>query len=543
MEKRALLAVILSLLVVFLYQVFFLPSPEERRAAEPSEEEIPAPSPKPPAPIVREALAPPQLVAPEREEGEAYVVESDLIRMEIGPTGARIRKLDLKKYRTHVEEESPPIDLVTMAGEEGGIPLAFFLEERGDGKVTYRTDEEYVRVAGERGITLAALRGGWPRREYTFREGSYLWDLRFRYRGTGDVPLTLITESQMVRSSGHRFRDEVAFTEIVANVAQDVERYSIKKLKEPKFYTEGVQWVGFENKYFLFSLIPPTGSELRISRMESPEGERGVILLRLPPGERSVSVYAGPKDIDVLAQAGVELERAVSLGWFGFIARPLLALLKWFHQMVGNYGVAIIILTVLIKILFYPLTQMSMKSMKRMQGVQPKMMEIKEKHKDDRERMNREIMELYRREKVNPAGGCLPILIQIPIFIALYQALMYSIEIRHAPFVWWINDLSAPEDLFAIPLGGFSIPIRLLPLVMGASMFLQQKLSPQAGDPRQAQIMMLMPIVFTFMFWGFPSGLVLYWLVNNILSILQQAVVNRGTKEPAPQSKRRRRLS
>jgi YidC/Oxa1 family membrane protein insertase len=168
-----------------------------------------------------------------------------------------------------------------------------------------------------------------------------------------------------------------------------------------------------------------------------------------------------------------------------------------------------------------------MKSMKKMQTVQPKLKELQEKYKEDKERLNREMMNLYKQEKINPASGCLPILIQIPIFIALYQALLYSIELRHAPFFAWVNDLSAPEHLLDIPILGATIPFRLLPLLMGGSMFLQQKLSPQVGDPRQAQIMMLMPVIFTFMFWGFPSGLVIYWLVNNILSIAQQFWVNR----------------
>lgn len=542
MEKRALIAVILSLLVIFIYQIFFLPPP--KKSGEEGEAP-PLPETTAPAPIIREALSPPQLVAPVKDEGKRITIDGDLYRLEIDSGGARLRGLDLKRYRTRVEDDSPPIDMVGLSGEEGAVPITFVSEEmkEGDGGVVYTAGRDFVKISGETAVTLVPEAAKKPVRTYTFREGTYVWSVAFDDRGGGKSSVSVVAESGIMANSGRRFRDETSYTEVVAFIDRDVERFSPKKLQTPRFFNEGVHWVGYDNKYFLLALMPPPGSELRVSRVESPGGDRGVILLRLPAGETEISVYAGPKDLDVLSRAGFELERAVNLGWFGSIARPLLALLKWFHGLVGNYGVAIIILTILIKILFYPFTQMSMKSMKRMQSLQPKMVEIKEKYQDDRERMNREIMELYRREKVNPAGGCLPILIQIPIFIALYQALMYSIEIRHAPFVWWINDLSAPENLFSLSLGGFSVPIRLLPLVMGGSMFLQQKLTPQAGDPRQAQIMMFMPIVFTIMFWGFPSGLVLYWLVNNILSILQQVVVNRGTKkeEASPKGPRRRR--
>ena len=210
-------------------------------------------------------------------------------------------------------------------------------------------------------------------------------------------------------------------------------------------------------------------------------------------------------------------------------------ILKFFYKYVNNYGIAIIIITVILKILFYPLTNKSYKSMKEMQKLQPKMEALKEKYKNDREAMNRAVMELYKTHKVNPMGGCLPMLIQIPVFFALYKALMYSIELRHAPFMLWINDLSAPDALFGvipsgIPLmGGF--PIGPLPLLMGATMVIQQKMTPSNMDPMQARIFMAMPIIFTFMFLNFPSGLVLYWLVNNILTIIQQAYINKSLKE------------
>jgi YidC/Oxa1 family membrane protein insertase len=234
--------------------------------------------------------------------------------------------------------------------------------------------------------------------------------------------------------------------------------------------------------------------------------------------------------LQILEAAGNELAKSVDFGWFDVLAKPMLWLLNFFHQYSGNYGVAIILLTVLIKLVFWPITQKGMKSMKNMQKLQPKIAKLKERCKDDPAKMNQEMMALYKTYKVNPVGGCLPMLIQIPFFFALYQVLLAAIELRHAPFMLWINDLSAPDRLWI----GFDIPylhgIPVLTLLMGASMFFQQKMSPTTADPAQARIMQFLPIVFTVMFINFASGLVLYWLINNLLSILQQYLINRQNK-------------
>jgi len=216
----------------------------------------------------------------------------------------------------------------------------------------------------------------------------------------------------------------------------------------------------------------------------------------------------------------------VDFGWTDIIARPLLYTLRFFNRYVNNYGISIILLTVLVKIIFWPLTRKSYQSMKQMQKLQPMMARIREKYKDNREQLNREMMALYKTYKVNPLGGCLPMIIQIPVFFALFRILGSAIELRHAPFMFWINDLSAPDRLFnfafKIPFMSPPYGIPVLTLLMGASMFIQQKMTPTPGDPTQAKLMMFLPIIFTFMFINFPSGLVLYWLVNNILSIGQQ---------------------
>jgi len=254
----------------------------------------------------------------------------------------------------------------------------------------------------------------------------------------------------------------------------------------------------------------------------------------LPPGGEltlKAQLFAGPRDLDVLRAVGQNLDQLIDLGWFDFLARPALWLLKFLYHYTGNYGIAIILVTVLQKIAFHPLTVKSMKSMQAMQAVQPKIQAIQERYKNNPQKKQEETMALYRKHGVNPMGGCLPMLAQIPIFIALYNALSSSVEMWQARFLW-IRDLTQPDSLFGFTLwGGYTL--NLLALLMGVSMWIQQKMSPTTGDPRQAQMMLwTMPIIFTFMFWSFPSGLVLYWLVNNILQIGQQWLINRGPARP-----------
>jgi len=224
----------------------------------------------------------------------------------------------------------------------------------------------------------------------------------------------------------------------------------------------------------------------------------------------NTDIYIGPKATPIMNKLGVGLERSVDYGWFAVIAKPLHDLLLWLHGFLGNYGLCIIVLVLMIKILFYWPTQKSYESMAEMRKLQPEMTRVRELYGDDRQKMGQEMMALYKKHKVNPMGGCLPILIQVPVFFALYKSLLVSIELRQAPFYGWITDLSAMD------------PYYVLPIVMGASMIIQQRLNPAPPDPLQAKIMKFLPVIFTFMFLFFPSGLVLYWLVNNVLSIAQQ---------------------
>jgi len=306
--------------------------------------------------------------------------------------------------------------------------------------------------------------------------------------------------------------------------SDEVNRIEVKNIKENKVFLGDIKWAAFEDKYFISSLIPSNTQDLKLKIYR---GKNSVVSFQLvsplkniaPNAQQtfSYSLYLGPKDMGHLEKGRGELGKVLSFGkYLDPVAKPMLFILKLFYKLIPNYGLAIIILSALIKILFWPLTHKSQKSMKEMQKIQPKIAELREKYKNKKEELQRRTMELYRTHKVNPLGGCLPILIQLPVFFALYRVLLNSIELRHAPFISsWINDLSAKD------------PTYISPLLMGASMFIQQKMTPTVGDPTQAKMMLAMPIVFTFLFLNFPSGLVIYWLVTNILSIGQQYYINK----------------
>jgi YidC/Oxa1 family membrane protein insertase len=309
------------------------------------------------------------------------------------------------------------------------------------------------------------------------------------------------------------------------------------ELKDPHLEPVAVlptvhRWVALENDYFIAALIPTTGARVLRGR-ERDLTEVGVVFpdVRPEPGrawEGKAELYVGPKEWDRLAALNVGLEQAQARNYGEFLwtlpmewfCVPLLWLMNFFatHVPGRNYGLAIILLTVLVKAAFYPLTQKSMSSMKQMQALQPQLNALRSKYKSDPQRFQREQMALFRKHKVNPMGGCLPMVVQVPIFYALYLTLQYSVELQGAPFVLWITDLSKKD------------PYYVLPILMGASMLVQQKMTPTVGDPRQARVMMIMPVIFTFMFLEFPTGLVLYWLVNNVLSVAQQYLIDRAAR-------------
>jgi YidC/Oxa1 family membrane protein insertase len=360
---------------------------------------------------------------------------------------------------------------------------------------------------------------------FTFYPDRYTMDMELKVANLSREPLAVLATLNWYEYLDPKVeKDNYGHTGPVALVKNDVERLEVKKITGEKVYGPGIAWGGFESKYFISAIIPsaPSLTSLYIKK-ESVDDElvvqiRGEKLMIPSQEEATVNyrLYLGPKEYQLLKGEGVRLEDAIDFGsWLKWLAMPLLITLNFFNKYIGNYGISIILLTIFIKILFWPLGNKSYKSMKEMQKLQPKLLELREKYKDDKQRLSQETMALYKAHKINPLGGCLPMIIQIPVFFGLYKALLYAIELRHAPFFGWIKDLSAKD------------PYYITPIVMGATMFIQQKMTPTGGDPMQQKIMLWMPVIFTFLFLNFPSGLVIYWLFNNIISIGQQIYVNK----------------
>jgi len=396
-------------------------------------------------------------------------------------------------------------------------------------------------------LTLATRSGLTVTRKYNFKRGAYDIDLELQVAeglpGTSEItlPKTMPVETTLrwntpVDSS--KAKSRFSFYGIVT---RSDNKYGSKRVadirKKGPFRFNDVDWAGFASGYFLAVLVPKDAPAKQfLTEDEGPDdGQIVTGDLVLATGEvrigkpytQDFTIYVGPKDQQMLTALGKNLEDAVGYGRLKTIVLPLMWILRQSYRIVDNWGMAIILLTVLVKIIFFPLTYKSYQQMKALQALQPRIKEIQQKYKDDREKLNTELMTLYRSNKVNPLGGCLPMLLQLPVLYALYRALYVSIELRHAPFVWWIKDLSSPERLFTLPIMG-GVDVGIMPLLMGASMYVQQKMTPTTvTDPVQAKMFMTMPIIFTFMSFGFPSGLVLYWFVSNLLTIIQQYVINR----------------
>lgn len=544
MEKRALLAAVLCLLVLFFYQSLFVKSKKPLPQKEAPVEQVEREETK----VVEEAVLAPERLVPVPSSGkpaEDVKVETNLFTATFTTAGGRLKDWKLKQYREKVDSNSDPVNLVTT-NDDHLLPLSLYFSGP-TSEVVYEVDKKSLNLKreGEEG----RIEFSWTlpellriKKEFVFLADTYQAELFVTIKNLSESPLRGIISLEWIGQKDQSKKGRTyGYVGPVAMIGEKVETKGLtKSLKEIKEFPENIRWAGFEDKYFISALIPRDAPSmgLKVEKILE-EKERTVestallhpqvVIASQRSLEQRYTLYLGPKDRKLLESLGVSLDKAIDFGWFDPIAKPLFSVLNIFYSFTKNYGLAIIILTILIKILFYPLTQKSFQSMKEMQKLQPKMTALREKYKDDKEKLNRELMQLYRTEKINPLGGCLPMILQIPVFIALYQALWNSIELRHTPFIWWINDLSAPEDLFSIPLFGFDLPFRVLPLIMGVTMYLQQKMTPTptVGSSQQAKMMEWMPIFFTFLFWGFPSGLVLYWLVNNVLTIMQQYFIRK----------------
>jgi YidC/Oxa1 family membrane protein insertase len=575
MEKRAIYAILLTFIVIVIWsfiQSKFFPSsappqaPKKEQVSRP--EKIPEKSEiKGPRPAA-EAKAPPKIrIVPEKEVS----VETQNYSAVFTSGDARLKHFKLKKYRDRAKEspiavkliqfvdgilgkpiekpkEPEPLDLVNTRDEKN-YPLGLTFDGSPPFYENWEVDKEELRLleSGEQGeITFSrSLDNGLKiLKHFKFISDQYVIDL--------EVELQNATQKEIKSQPGLEWIGEVELAKLAKEDNKDFGlKYSFlrnqkvekkefgsastsgcvpgcgtqkKTSVEPFENTEkgAIRWFAFGGEYFTALLIPPESKEVTLSVKGSEKDllKADVITppVSIPSREKvdvSYRIYLGPMDENRLKALGVEAEKLLDFGIFTIIAKPLLWFLRLTHKVTGNYGIDIIILSILIKIIFLPLTQISFKSMKEMQKVQPEMNRLKEQYKNDKARLQQEIMLLYKRRKINPMSGCLPMLIQIPVFIALYNALQNGIEMRHAYFFLWITDLSAKD------------PIYITPLIMGATMVIQQKMTPTAADPTQAKMFLLMPVMFTFLFLNFPSGLVLYWLVNNVLSIAHQYYLNK----------------
>lgn len=532
MEKRAFLAVILSIAVFYIFSMFA--GPEKKQVQQPPVQKAApvAASPAAPSPAVQGAAAVPAQPAPTTAVQKDVTVDTTLYTAVFSSRGGSLKSLTLKKYR---EQNTPSAKQVVLGMDAD--PALHDFSTRASGfnlpdSAVYVPDADSIKLSnGEsRQLTFNYISGqGFTvRKVYTFGGDTYGIKLETQVFNNSTAPLTGTIQQVMTYVAEHKVKDnrfETAgfylYTDnsLKSDKAKDV-------ASAAKRYDKDIQWAGFADKYFLSAILADKNSIASVEVKKNAAGFLESVVsspqLVVNPGQSATvaqRLFVGPKDIDVLKAQGNFLEQSLDLGWFTVIAKPLLYTLKFFYRYVGNYGIAIIIITIILKAFFFPLTHKSYKSMKGMQKIQPEMVRLREKYKNDRDAMNKAVMELYRDNKVNPLGGCLPMVVQIPVFFALYKALMFSIELRHAPFYLWITDL-ADKD-----------PYYVTPIIMGVTMFIQQKMTPSQMDPVQQKMMLALPVVFTFMFLNFPSGLVLYWLVNNILTIGQQMYINKLVKD------------
>lgn len=543
MEKRVIVFLVLSLAIIFGYEYvlnelgLLTPPPTVPETTTPATKEAPsvvAPSPEgpqtTPSPASSEKSTKEEVRPPEPDSrpsvAETVAVDTSLYHAEFTTRGGALTSWELKRYRGSSDGQAA-VQLVRQ-GSKFPDPLtviaddAALTNELGEG--IYRVEKDFTTLdqthpAGHVTFTYENRATGVRiAKVLTFHAGSYAVDVTLMTTGLdGGVNVGLGTNFGIVEW-GDGFIGHIGAASLVDDKV-------VKETPDPKVERQGsVRWAALEDKYFLSVLIPTQGSAVLVTK----EGDKLVsTAVRMPVASSGATLefqlYAGPKEYDTLRSLQIGLEDTIDFGWFIFgswdvvraVAKPIFHVLRFINEYTHNYGITIILLTIGIKLLFVPLQYKSYKSMKQMAVIQPKVAAIQEKFKDDRDRLNKELIKLYRDHKVNPVGGCLPMVLQMPVFIALFNILYMTIDLRQAPLALWITDLSVQD------------PYYVLPIIMGVTMLIQQKITPTTMDPTQAKIMLLLPAFMTFLFINFPAGLVLYWLTQNTLTIAQQLVTDR----------------
>ncbi|MDL2121776.1 MAG: membrane protein insertase YidC [Deltaproteobacteria bacterium] len=466
-------------------------------------------------------------------------VNTPLYSAIISEKGAVFKSFVLNKYKESMEPDSPLLEMIPPELHNGTIKIslaensvpalndAFFIADIKDDAIEVNDNSRELSFfwKSSNGIVIE--------KKFIFYPETYMVGCKVIIKNGSNQTIQdnlILSLFKAPAEDGSMY----GFEGPSALINDNLEQVKTDDIKDKNIYNGELKWIAVQDRYFMSCIIPESAvtASMRLFLDEDKVLENQFVQPEsiINPGTQRTfgfHLFMGPRSTKVVKEIGYDLDKAINFGMFDFLAKPCLWIMNYIYDhFISNYGIAIIILTVFTKIILWPLGNKSYKSMNEMKKIQPLVMELREKYKGDKKKMNEATMALYKTYKVNPVGGCLPMVLQIPVFFALYRMLYEAIELRHAPFFGWINDLSAPDRLFDF---GFSIPfmqppygIPVLTIIMGATMFLQQKISPAMGDPSQAKIMMLMPIVFTVIFINFSSGLVLYWLVNNVLSIAQQ---------------------
>ncbi len=584
-QRNIIIAAVISIAIIFAFQFFYemprMQQQQEQMARQ--QPATPAPGQTAPGEIAPgqaspdgsgPSLAPaaPEMAVPAFVERGTAIAASDRVKIEsprlagsISLKGARIDDIVLKSYHLTVEDGSPNIVLLSPAGTKDAYYAGFgWLASQG---VAVPGPDTLWRADGETLSPRAPVNLTWDngqglRFTQTFAiDENYMFSVSQKVENSGQAAVELFPYGVISRTgtpviSGFYILHE-GLIGVLEGTAED--EGTLKEISYGDVADDGEigfdstgGWLGITDKYWLVTLVPDQKAQIAARFAHTLRGQTDVYqadyragAVSVAPGatvESAAQLFAGAKEVRVLdhyqEEAGIQrFDRAVDFGWFYFLTKPIFYVLDYIFRAVGNFGIAILVLTIMIKAILYPLANKSYKAMSRMKLLTPEMTKLRERFKEDKARLNQEMMALYKREKVNPAAGCLPIVVQIPIFFALYKVLFVTIEMRHAPFFGWIQDLSAPDPTSVLNLFGllpYAVPdlgplqilsIGVWPIIMGITMFLQQKLNPAPPDPIQARIFMMLPIVFTFMLGQFAAGLVIYWAWNNILSIAQQRLI------------------
>ncbi|MFO7667515.1 MAG: membrane protein insertase YidC [Desulfobacterales bacterium] len=545
-QPRFIIAVVLSFGVFLIWNYFFVDKNQIKKIEEKTEIQQTVTTE---APIADMAAKLPETKAYTKSSTQqnsiprVIKIKTPYYSVDIDEKGAAITSFMLAKYKETTNSDSPNKEIIPKELERGtviarfagqsvpGLESAIFTSDIKSESIDISEGEKEVLFywKSENGVIIE--------KKYSFSSGTYIIGLTVNIINGSSEP---IKDSLMVSLNSYYpdTKSAAGFEGPSALLNNSLEQVSLKDIEDKGVYTGTLKWIAVQDRYFMSSLIPkiPVETNMRLFLKDKKFLEAQYVnpQKEIQPGSQEqveFNLFFGPKSLKLLKSLGQDLNLAINFGWFDFLAKPFLYFMNFLYGFIPNYGVAIILLTVVTKIIFWPLGSKSYKSMNEMKKIQPLLAEIKEKYGNDKKRMNEEVMGLYKTYKINPMGGCLPMVAQIPVFFALYRMLYETIELRHAPFLLWIKDLSAPDRLFHFT---FSIPfmeppygIPVLTIIMGATMFLQQKMTPTVGDPTQAKMMMILPFVFTVIFVNFSAGLVLYWLINNVLSILQQYIISR----------------